>query len=71
MPTLAAGTNLIRLTATTVNGGPNLDKLQPNVTRVLNAIDAGGRRTGLMPPGILGGSDARRVANFVGEATRR
>jgi hypothetical protein len=26
-PTLAAGTNLIRLTATTVNGGPNLDKL--------------------------------------------
>jgi len=26
-PTLTAGTNLIRLTATTVNGGPNLDKL--------------------------------------------
>ena len=24
---LAAGTNAIRLTATTVNGGPNLDKL--------------------------------------------
>ena len=56
---------------TTGTAGPNLDKLRPSETRVVNAIAAGGRRTGLMPPGILGGSDARRVAKFVAEATRR
>jgi mono/diheme cytochrome c family protein len=51
--------------------GPNLDQLRPTETRVLNAIAAGGRRTGLMPPGILTGADAKRVATFVAEATRR
>jgi hypothetical protein len=38
---------------------------------VLAAIAAGGRRTGLMPPGIFTGADAVRVAKFVSEATRR
>lgn len=51
--------------------GPNLDQLRPTEARVLAAIAAGGRRTGLMPPGILSGSDATRVAKFVAEATRR
>ncbi|MFL5929149.1 MAG: hypothetical protein ACJ77E_19635 [Gaiellaceae bacterium] len=56
---------------TTGTAGPNLDKLRPSETRVLNAIAAGGRRTGLMPPGIFGGADATRVAKFVAGATRR
>jgi mono/diheme cytochrome c family protein len=51
--------------------GPNLDQLKPTETRVLDAIAAGGRRTGLMPPGILSGAEATRVAKFVAEATRR
>jgi mono/diheme cytochrome c family protein len=51
--------------------GPNLDQLKPSETRVLNAIANGGRRTGLMPPGIFSGADATRVAKFVAEATRR
>src|SRR5262249_31107624 len=51
--------------------GPNLDQLKPSETRVLNAIANGGRRTGLMPPGILSGTEATRVAKFVAEATRR
>jgi mono/diheme cytochrome c family protein len=51
--------------------GPNLDQLKPSETRVLDAIAAGGRRTGLMPPGILSGADATRVAKFVAEATPR
>jgi mono/diheme cytochrome c family protein len=51
--------------------GPNLDQLRPTQARVLAAIAAGGRRTGLMPPGILAGADARRVAKFVAEASRR
>ena len=61
------------LAAARTNGtaGPNLDKLRPSRTRVLDAIAAGGRRTGLMPPGILTGADATRVAKFVSEATRR
>jgi cytochrome c553 len=61
------------LSAVGTNGtaGPNLDKLRPTETRVLDAIAAGGRRTGLMPPGIFSGSDATRVAKFVAEATRR
>jgi hypothetical protein len=38
---------------------------------VLDAIAAGGRRTGLMPPGIVTGADAARLATFVAGATRR
>jgi mono/diheme cytochrome c family protein len=56
---------------TTGVAGPNLDKLKPPRLRVLDAIAAGGRRTGLMPPGILTGSEALNVAKFVAEASRR
>jgi mono/diheme cytochrome c family protein len=56
---------------TTGRVGPNLDKLRPGRRRVLDAIAAGGRRTGLMPPDILTGSDALNLAIFVAEATRR
>jgi mono/diheme cytochrome c family protein len=51
--------------------GPNLDKLRPTRKRVLEAIAAGGRRTGLMPADIFTGSDALNVATFVAEAARR
>jgi cytochrome c6 len=51
--------------------GPNLDKLKPSRQRVLDAIAAGGRRTGLMPPGILTGKEALDVAKFVSGAARR
>ena len=51
--------------------GPNLDRLRPTRQRVLDAIAAGGRRTGLMPPGLFTGRDALNVATFVAEATRR
>ena len=56
---------------TTGRVGPNLDKLRPTRQRVLDAIAAGGRRTGLMPADIFTGSDALNVATFVAEATRR
>ncbi|MDX6476633.1 MAG: hypothetical protein QOH95_2144 [Gaiellaceae bacterium] len=55
----------------TGRAGPNLDKLRPSRARVLDAIAAGGRRTGLMPPGIVTGADAARLATFVAGATRR
>jgi cytochrome c6 len=56
---------------TTGTVGPDLDRLNPTRQRVLNAIAAGGRRTGLMPPGLLGGAEAARVATFVAKASRR
>jgi mono/diheme cytochrome c family protein len=56
---------------TTGTVGPDLDRLKPTRQRVLNAIAAGGRRTGLMPPGLLGGAEAARVAAFVAKASRR
>ncbi|NUR78247.1 MAG: cytochrome c [Thermoleophilia bacterium] len=56
---------------TTGRAGPNLDQLRPSRQRVLAAIAAGGRRTGLMPPGILTGAEARQVAKYVARVTRR
>lgn len=44
--------------------GPNLDDLQPDRDRVLNAIEEG---PGSMPSGLLEGADAETVADFVSE----
>ena len=56
---------------TTGRVGPNLDRLKPTKQRVLNAIAVGGRRTGLMPPDIIDGTDATRVAAYVAKVSRR
>lgn len=56
---------------TTGRAGPNLDKLKPTRLRVLDAINLGGRQTGLMPPAIIDGTEASRVANYVAKVTRR
>jgi len=56
---------------TTGRAGPNLDKLKPTRLRVLDAINLGGRQTGLMPPDIIEGTEASRVANYVAKVTRR
>lgn len=56
---------------TTGRAGPNLDRLRPSRQRVLDAIAAGGRRTGLMPPGILSGAEAQQVARYVARVTHR
>jgi mono/diheme cytochrome c family protein len=45
--------------------GPDLDELRPTRAEVLRAIKNGGRRTGQMPPGILRGKTAERVAAYV------
>jgi cytochrome c6 len=56
---------------TTGRAGPNLDELRPSRGRVLAAIADGGRRTGLMPPGILAGAEALQVAKYVARVTHR
>jgi len=45
--------------------GPNLDELRPTRAEVLKAIRLGGRGTGQMPPRILHGKAAERVAAYV------
>jgi mono/diheme cytochrome c family protein len=45
--------------------GPNLDELGPDKQRVLNAIKNGGTGQGRMPKGLLEGSDAQKVAEYV------
>jgi hypothetical protein len=45
--------------------------LKPTKQRVLDAIAVGGRRTGLMPPDIIDGTDATRVAAYVAKVSRR
>ena len=61
----------LRPPGTTGTAGPNLNRLRPSAARVLAAIRNGGRGSGLMPPGILTGRDAERVALFVARASRR
>ena len=56
---------------TTGRVGPNLDQLRPSRQRVLDAIAAGGRRTGLMPPGLVSGAEAQQVARYVARVTHR
>jgi mono/diheme cytochrome c family protein len=59
------------LSATGVEGfgGPNLDKLKPSRRRVLAAIRRGGSGYGIMPPDLVVGAEAERVARFVARAT--
>jgi cytochrome c553 len=45
--------------------GPNLDELNPDKQRVLNAIKNGGTGEGRMPKGVLQGEDAQKVATYV------
>ena len=61
----------LRPPGTTGTAGPNLNRLRPTAARVRAAIANGGRGSGLMPPGILVGRDAERVARFVARASRR
>jgi cytochrome c6 len=46
--------------------GPNLDDVQPDAERVLEAIDAG---PGAMPAELLEGEDAQQVADYVATST--
>jgi len=51
--------------------GPDLDQLRPTRAEVLRAIRVGGRGTGQMPPGILHGKPAERVARYVAAVAGR
>lgn len=51
------------------NVGPNLDTLKPNAQAVQDAIAGGGAGTGMMPPNLLSGDDAKQVADYVAAAT--
>jgi mono/diheme cytochrome c family protein len=51
--------------------GPDLDQLRPTAAQVLRAIRVGGRGTGEMPPGILHGRTAARVAAYVASVAGR
>jgi sulfite dehydrogenase len=48
--------------------GPNLDDLQPDAALVLSAIENGGAGSGAMPAGLLQGSDAQAVSDYVASA---
>ncbi len=48
--------------------GPSLDTLRPNAARVVRAIEKGGTGTGNMPPKLLAGADAQKVAAYVAKA---
>ncbi len=45
--------------------GPDLDQLAPDAAVVEQAIAKGGTGTGMMPPGLLTGEQARQVAEYV------
>jgi mono/diheme cytochrome c family protein len=53
----AAGTN--------GNIGPDLDDIEPDVARVLNAIETG---PGAMPEGVAQGAEAQAIADYVAGA---
>jgi cytochrome c oxidase subunit I len=50
---------------TTGTVGPDLDAVQPSQAQVLSAIEKGGLGSGTMPAGLLQGSEAEEVAEFV------
>lgn len=45
--------------------GPNLDTLAPDAARVEAAIHNGGAGSGMMPPGLYTGAQAKQVAAYV------
>lgn len=45
--------------------GPNLDDLKPDKQMVESAITIGGTGSGAMPPGLLEGTEATEVADYV------
>jgi heme/copper-type cytochrome/quinol oxidase subunit 1/mono/diheme cytochrome c family protein len=47
--------------------GPNLDDVKPTTDAVLAAIQNGGLGSGTMPPGLLQGTEAQQVADFVSQ----
>lgn len=49
--------------------GPNLDNLAPSAQMVEDAIANGGAGTGMMPPGLLSGEQAKQVAEYIAAAT--
>jgi mono/diheme cytochrome c family protein len=66
-----AGCHTLAAAETEGFGGPNLDELKPSRRRVLAAIRRGGSGNGVMPPDLVVGRDAQRVARFVSQATHR
>lgn len=57
--------HVLSAAGTTGTIGPNLDALQPDKRRVLDAIEKGGTGTGAMPAGLLSDKDAETVAELV------
>lgn len=53
---------------TTATIGPDLDLLAPSREQMLAAIENGGSGTGQMPAGLLAGSQAELVAEFVAQS---
>jgi mono/diheme cytochrome c family protein len=45
--------------------GPNLDQTAPSKAQVLSAIQKGGLGSGTMPPGLLQGTEAEQVSDYV------
>lgn len=60
----------LQAAGTTGTIGPDLDELRPDEETVLRAIEIGGTGTGAMPAGLLSGTDAERVAEFVARSGR-
>ena len=54
---------------TTGTAGPDLDQLVPPAAVVEQALAKGGTGSGLMPPGLATGKDAKQVTDYVVAAT--
>jgi len=70
--TNCAGCHTLAAAAAVGTVGPNLDRLKPQAALVVNAIEQGrtvGR--GIMPAGLLDGTDAQRVARYVAAVAGR
>jgi cytochrome c oxidase subunit I len=56
---------------TTGTVGPDLDQVKPSKAEVLSAIQKGGLGSGTMPPGLLQGTQATQVADYVSKSAGR
>jgi mono/diheme cytochrome c family protein len=59
------GCHALAAAGTTGTAGPDLDSLRPAKEQVLAAIENGGLGTGQMPGGLLAGTEAEQVADYV------
>ena len=53
------------MAGTSADVGPNLDGIEYDRERVLQAIERGGRGSGAMAPNLISGAEAEQVAELI------